>query len=187
MNFVEKSIIINKETRFRNGTSERFSALRGSNERGGGFEPSGFSAIFERERNGDNMSEQTTSEQTYSCRLPYFFQRRHICSYCGAIYGYPISGEAAGTSPKSEAARVEAEKKLEKIRERIALDKPRPNCGRYSSEALACLVVDDVGVQIERFGYSSETLAVLGVEYERVWGWARVSADLRRRSRRRVF
>lgn len=133
------------------------------------------------------MSEQTTSEQTYSCRLPYFFQRRHICSYCGAIYGYPISGEAAGTSPKSEAARVEAEKKLEKIRERIALDKPRPNCGRYSSEALACLVVDDVGVQIERFGYSSETLAVLGVEYERVWGWARVSADLRRRSRRRVF
>jgi len=89
------------------------------------------------------------SEQTYSCRLPYFFQRRHICSYCGAIYEYPISGEAAGTSQKSEAeARAEAEKRLEYIRERTALDKPCPNCGRYSSAALACLSVgadDDAG------------------------------------------
>ena len=84
------------------------------------------------------------SEKTYSYRLPFFFQRRHICSYCGAIYGYPISGEAAGTSQKSEAeARAEAEKMLKNIRERTALDKPCPNCGRYSSAALACLSVGD--------------------------------------------
>lgn len=90
------------------------------------------------------------SEKTYSYRLPFFFQRRHICSYCGAIYEYPISGEATGTSPKSEAeARAEAEIRLKNIRERTALDKPCPNCGRYSSAALACLSVgadDDAGV-----------------------------------------
>ncbi len=84
------------------------------------------------------------SEKNYSYRLPYSFRRRHFCSYCGAIYGYPVSGELEGASPKSETgARVDAEKKLEKIRERTALDKPCPNCGRYSSETLACLAVGD--------------------------------------------
>ncbi|MBP3532335.1 MAG: hypothetical protein J6K25_14350 [Thermoguttaceae bacterium] len=84
------------------------------------------------------------SEKNYSYRLPYSFRRRHFCSYCGAVYEYPISGEAAGTSQKSEAeARVEAEKMLKNVRERTALDKPCPNCGRYSSETLACFSVGD--------------------------------------------
>ena len=84
------------------------------------------------------------SDKTYSYRLPYSFCRRHSCSYCGAVYEYLTSGELSGTSSGSEAeARVEAEKALTKIRERTALDKPCPNCGRYSSEALACFSVGD--------------------------------------------
>ncbi|MBQ5790662.1 MAG: hypothetical protein IIW01_10260, partial [Thermoguttaceae bacterium] len=82
------------------------------------------------------------SEKTYSYRLPYFFRRRHFCSYCGAVYEYPISGELQGTSSSEAEARV-VEETLKKIRMRTALDKPCPNCGRYSSETLAYFSVGD--------------------------------------------